>query len=258
LVTSTSKCPQWSGRQNVVMPFETALDRARRAWADLAAVPVHFPSHGVVVAVSAGSRLCPPGWGGVVALGGAAIVTVPHARLVPVIRETLAGQRVATVADLDQVRISLSAPEVLGPACLAFLDDADFRPVGGPVEDRPADHADLAMLLASVDPADAEECGLQEITSRAFVIRGRAGLVAAAGYRHWPGSVAHLSVLTAPEHRGQGLARTVASAAVEDARRQGCLPQWRARPAASRRVAQALGFRELGAQLSFRPEFRSE
>ncbi|PWS40209.1 GNAT family N-acetyltransferase, partial [Streptomyces sp. ZEA17I] len=32
----------------------------------------------------------------------------------------------------------------------------------------------------------------------------------------------------------------------------GLLPQWRARPAASRRVAAALGYRELGAQLSVR------
>jgi hypothetical protein len=32
----------------------------------------------------------------------------------------------------------------------------------------------------------------------------------------------------------------------------GLLPQWRARPEPSRRVARALGFRELGAQLSIR------
>ncbi|NEC07096.1 GNAT family N-acetyltransferase, partial [Streptomyces sp. SID7909] len=30
------------------------------------------------------------------------------------------------------------------------------------------------------------------------------------------------------------------------------LPQWRARPEASRRVARALGYRELGSQLSVR------
>lgn len=31
----------------------------------------------------------------------------------------------------------------------------------------------------------------------------------------------------------------------------GLLPRWRARPVASRRVARALGFHELGSQLSF-------
>ncbi|MGA5703153.1 hypothetical protein [Peterkaempfera bronchialis] len=36
-------------------------------------------------------------------------------------------------------------------------------------------------------------------------------MVAAAGYRAWPQSVAHLSVLVAPHCRGRGLARAVAS-----------------------------------------------
>ncbi|WP_426502407.1 GNAT family N-acetyltransferase [Dactylosporangium sp. McL0621] len=75
-------------------------------------------------------------------------------------------------------------------------------------------------------------------------------VVAAAGFQAWPGDTAHLSVLTAPEQRGRGLARVVATAAVADALRSDLLPQWRARPEASRRVARALGFRELGSQLS--------
>ncbi|GAB3716712.1 hypothetical protein [Nocardiopsis nanhaiensis] len=31
-------------------------------------------------------------------------------------------------------------------------------------------------------------------------------VIAAAGYRHWPGDTAHLCVLTASDQRGQGLA----------------------------------------------------
>ncbi|MFD3663840.1 hypothetical protein ACFWVF_25200 [Streptomyces sp. NPDC058659] len=42
----------------------------------------------------------------------------------------------------------------------------------------------------------------------------------------------------------------MASAAVAHAIAAGLLPQWRARPHSSRRVAAALGFEELGAQLS--------
>jgi RimJ/RimL family protein N-acetyltransferase len=57
-------------------------------------------------------------------------------------------------------------------------------------------------------------------------------------------------VLTDTAARGRGLAQRVASAAVDRALADGLLPQWRARPPASRRVAQALGFRELGTQLS--------
>lgn len=75
--------------------------------------------------------------------------------------------------------------------------------------------------------------------------------MAAAGYRAWPSDTAHLSVLTAPAERGRGLARAVATA-VAAALQADLLPQWRSRPEASRRVARALGFRELGAQLSIR------
>ncbi|WP_220505371.1 hypothetical protein [Microbispora sp. H10830] len=42
----------------------------------------------------------------------------------------------------------------------------------------------------------------------------------------------------------------VASAAAADALADGLLPQWRARPEPSRRVARALGFRDTGAQIS--------
>ncbi|WP_326702558.1 GNAT family N-acetyltransferase [Streptomyces cyaneofuscatus] len=77
-------------------------------------------------------------------------------------------------------------------------------------------------------------------------------MLAAAGYAHWPRDTAHLCVLTAPDARGGGLARRVASEATAHALAAGLLPQWRARPAASRRVAAALGYRELGAQLSVR------
>jgi RimJ/RimL family protein N-acetyltransferase len=52
--------------------------------------------------------------------------------------------------------------------------------------------------------------------------------------------------------RGSGLARAAGSAAVEHAIGEGKLPQWRARQQASRRVALALGFRELGFQVSIR------
>jgi hypothetical protein len=134
------------------------LDRARLLWCTLAAAPVAFPRRGVAVVVAPESRLCPPGWCGVVTLGESAIATVPRDELKPV-------------------------------------------------------------LLAT---------------------RGRL-----------PAGVAHVSVLTAPSHRGRGPARSVAASAVADALAAGRFPQWRARPPASRRVARALGFRELGSQLSF-------
>lgn len=93
---------------------------------------------------------------------------------------------------------------------------------------------------------------MDEVTSSVFAIRVDGEVVAASGYRLWPRGTAHLSVLSAPGWRGQGLCRVAASHAVTYALAAGLVPQWRARPVEFRRVAAALGFRELGAQLSFK------
>ncbi|MFI7405497.1 GNAT family N-acetyltransferase [Streptomyces sp. NPDC049541] len=68
--------------------------------------------------------------------------------------------------------------------------------------------------------------------------------------RIWPGRTVHISAPTAPPARGRGFGRATGSATVAHALAAGLLPRWRARRTASRRVAAALGFAELGAQLS--------
>ncbi|WP_213455745.1 GNAT family N-acetyltransferase [Rhizomonospora bruguierae] len=219
----------------------TLTGRARRLWTALAGAPVSFPPAGRIAAVaSPASLLCPPGWAGVVVIDGAGIATVPS----PAWLDPFA----ALPADLDAVRAGLPAAEVLGPAALSYLDRSDFRPAAGPVE--VADVADLSALLQAAGQADAGESGLADIQSPAFVHRHEGCIVAASGYRRWLGTAAHLSVLTDARHRGRGLTRVVASAAVAHALDRGLLPQWRARPAASQRVAAALGFRRLGGQVS--------
>ncbi|MBQ1048185.1 GNAT family N-acetyltransferase [Micromonospora sp. C51] len=197
--------------------------------------------------------MSPLGWVGIVALGDAAIVTVPADSWAGTVREVLRGIPVGVLTDSDRLRAVLPVAEVLGPASLAYLDEGDFQPVGlDTVDVVPGGHADLVRLLASVPVDDADECGLADITSAAFVVRCGNHVVAAAGYRCWPGMVAHMCVLTRPDQRERGLARAVASAAAADGLANRLLPQWRARPEPSRRVARALGFRQLGTQLSIR------
>jgi hypothetical protein len=227
--------------------------RAQQVWLELAGVPVTFPAQGADVVVSARSLLCPPGWIGIVALGDAAIITVPVDGIAEIVRKRLGGLPIAAMTHPDLVRRALPVAEMLGPATLAYCDRRGFQSTDpDAVEVIPAVHADLATLLASVPSDDADECGLAEITSPAFVVRRGTHVVAAAGYRRWPGQAAHIGVLTAPQLRARGLARVVAGAAVADAFANDLLPQWRARPEPSRRVARALGFHELGAQLSIR------
>ncbi|MFI9846780.1 GNAT family N-acetyltransferase [Nonomuraea sp. NPDC051941] len=227
----------------------SALDRARDLWAALTGTPVTFPASGdVKVVVSPGSSLCPPGWTGVVALGGAILATVPGAGLAEPVRSALLNLGDAGLARLPDL---LPVLDVLGPATLAYLDAGDFVAAPPVAERLPADHPAILALLESVPQEEADESGLEEIAS-AYAVREGGDVLAAAGFRPWLDAAAHVSVLTAPRWRGRGLARLAASAAVADALAIGLLPQWRARPEPSRRVARALGFREHGAQISIR------
>jgi len=231
------------------------LLRVRGLWADLTAVPVMFaPAAGLRVVVSPQSRLCPPSWVGIVVLGDAAIATAPSDSAAGLLHDALSGLPVEALTDPDTVGSALRVQDVLGPATLAYLHAKAYRPAHGAdtTEELPPGHRDLGVLLTSAGDADAGESGLAEITSTGFVVRDAGVVVAAAGYRAWPGAVAHLCVLTAPGCRGRGLARIMASAASAHALSHGLLPQWRARPEPSQRLAAVLGFSELGAQLSLR------
>jgi len=206
------------------------------------------------VAVAPRSYLCPPGWAGIVVLGGAALATAPDHDTARFIEQALSGLPAASLIDTGVLSSRLPVAEIRGPAALAYLDPAEFRPRHGDAVTAPVglDHPGFRQFLLAAGTDDVEESGIQQITTPAFAVREHGQVVAAAGYRDWPCGTAHLSVLTACAARGRGLARAAASAAVAHAIAEGRLPQWRARPLDSRHVARALGFRELGFQVSIR------
>lgn len=189
-----------------------------------------------------------------VVLGEAVLVTAPDDGTARVIEEALGGVPAALLADGGVLRSRLPGAGFLGPASLAYLDPVEFRawPGEAPASPVSVDDPGFRGLLLAAGAGDAGESGMDEITTPAFTVREHGQVVAAAGYRDWPLGTAHLSVLTAPAMRGRGYARAAASAAVAHAIQAGRLPQWRARPQASRCVALALGFRELGSQVSMR------
>lgn len=230
----------------------TLLRRAQDLWVDLAGVATSFPASGVRVVVAAESRLCPPAWAGIVVLGDAGIATAPDRASARFLRASLTGGPVRAAVAADRWRGVAGVLDVLGPAALAYLDEREFRPVPGATGTAvlPAGHPDLHGLLSEVPEDEAAESGIDEITSPVFVVREHDRVAAAAGYRRWPSSVAHLCVLTGTRYRRRGLAAAVAAAAVAEALRNHLLPQWRARPEPSRRLARRLGFRELGDQVS--------
>ncbi|MFS0699235.1 GNAT family N-acetyltransferase [Cellulomonas sp. 179-A 4D5 NHS] len=247
-----------------------AADRARGLWEVLAGSVTAFPTDGgVAVAVAPDSLLCPPGWVGVVELEGSALVTAPDAATAERVR-VLTGLAPGSRTDTGVVRAHLPVADALGPARLAYLDAASLTTVelrtAPPRDDRTDDvrpdlrdvvaldaaGPELRALLDRVAPDDADESGVAELTSPAFALRRAGVVVAAAGFRAWPGDVAHLSVLSAPEVRGLGYGRLVARAATTAALDAGLLPQWRARVEPSQRIARSLGYRDLGSQLSVR------
>ncbi|MFE6554215.1 GNAT family N-acetyltransferase [Streptomyces sp. NPDC057746] len=238
------------------MSMDPLVTKARVLWESLAAAPVSFaPRGGISVVASPESNLCPAGWVGVVSLDGAAVVTTPTERSAALVRDGLAALPVEAVTDADAVREVLPVAQVLGPATLSYASPDAFRsasPGALAVQQLPSDHPDLRGLEEAAGEDDAGEAGLRGITSPAFVVRAGGGVIAAAGYQTWPGGLAHVCVLTDPAWRARGLAQVTASATVAHAFAAGLLPQWRARPLASRRVASALGFQELGAQLSIK------
>ncbi|MGW3216499.1 GNAT family N-acetyltransferase [Streptomyces parvus] len=240
------------------MPMDPLVSRARALWQELAAEPgAAFGTPGrPAVLVAPGSALAPPSWVGVVTVGDGALITAPTDRAANSVRSGLTGLTAAALTDPDTVARLLPVADTLGPALLGYLAPDALRPVGrtaAPTTCLSPEHASLRALLAEAGPSDAGESGLADVTSPVFVVRDGTEVLAAAGYEHWTRGTAHLCVLTAPAGRGRGLARQVAHAATAHALAAGLLPQWRARPPASRRVARALGYREVGRQLSVRP-----
>jgi GNAT superfamily N-acetyltransferase len=238
------------------MPKDLLLLRAQGLWRELASAPVSFGAAGdVSVVVSPGSQVCPPGWVGVVLLGGAAIVTAPTEEAAVRLRAAVAELSADELTDPEALGKLLTLGEVLGPVALAYVAADGFRPVtlaDLQVEELDGGHPNLECLVKAAAAEEADEAGLHKITSPAFVVRVNGELVAAAGYCAWPGRTAHVSVLTASAWRGRGLARATGSAAVRHALAQDLLPQWRARVPASRKAAIGLGFTELGFQLRIR------
>jgi GNAT superfamily N-acetyltransferase len=204
------------------------------------------------VLVRPSSPLCPSGWVGILGLLDTVTVAVPHRALTAPLEAAFAEVPVALATRPELVGdLFGTSAEVLGPAALFFAGEPSaVTPLRDVVV---LSVADIQELLVSAADEEVRESGLPEVDSPVFATRDDHGsVVAACGYRRWPAGLAHMSVLTHPQHRCRGLARSVASAAIANALREGLLPQWRARPAPSKALARSLGLAQLGEQLSFR------
>ncbi|MCA1709108.1 MAG: GNAT family N-acetyltransferase [Actinobacteria bacterium] len=216
------------------------IDRVRQLWATLAGVEVGSFSVSVPrVVASPDSKICPPGWIGIVAINDAVLITAASPAAAHQLDCRLRALALDEVTDVSALHALLPIVEVLGPAWLSYLaqENLPMRHRPQAVERLPPGHGDLTRLRSAVSQDEADESGLADITSDAFVVRHAGEVISAAGFRRWPYDIAHMSVLTTAPARGNGLATTTACAAVKEALAQDLLPQWRARPASSRRVS---------------------
>ncbi len=224
------------------------VERVYRAWSVVCEVPDAFvPGTTRVVAIPA-SRIAPPGWCGVVALGDACLVITPDEDTASRIGHFVQAVSPARVPDVEWSRIGAS--DVLGPAALYFTLTHPQIPTDGITVERIAVGGRQAIELTSrVSPDEAQEADVEEATvTFAAMVAGEAAAV--VGYRVWPGGIAHFSALTDPAHRRHGYGRAAAREAVAHALGAGLLPQWRARPLASQRFAQTFGMQRVGTQVS--------
>lgn len=157
-------------------------------------------------------------------------------------------EQLASARTLLQLSAHVPSARILGEATLSYLDAAIDHPDAETAQ--VADDIDLAVALERACPADdTAEASVSEAAER-FVLMVDDQPVAGAGYDEWSGLLAHISVLTSPEHRRSGYGGLIAALAANDAFAAGLVPQWRARVdnRASRRLAERLGFAEIGTQ----------
>ena len=155
---------------------------ARELWEYLAGTAGWF-APAISVAVAPRSSVCPPGWAGIIVIGDGVLATAPDHGTALLVEQALSGLPATSLTGAEVLHRRLRIAEIRGPAALAYLDPADFRPqpgagITGPLD---LDHPGLQRFLIAAGADDVEESGMQGITSPSFAVCEHGQVVAAAG-----------------------------------------------------------------------------
>jgi GNAT superfamily N-acetyltransferase len=188
----------------------------------------------------------------ILVVGACPLISVP-AEILPEMQRA-SRWTVSTVEDPAQLAEELaptSAVEIIGPAYIGYATADSLKPPA-PASARQLHQGDTTVVtnLRAHCAAQEWEHGGSEFekvpTFGAFV--AGEGLAALAGYERWLDSIAHISVVTRHDRRGQGYGAAAVALAAEHSLSKGLLPQYRTlksnRP--SMRLAEKLGFEEYG------------
>lgn len=165
-------------------------------------------------------------------------------------------QRIVQATELtnESLASALSpvARRVIGPAEIRYATSVTKHSTHA----RPLTFSDATAVDAlqqACDPTEWEHGGssLDQPCSGVFV---DGTLAALAGYEVWGERIAHLSIITHPQHRGRGLGREAVGHLAMRALDSGLLPQYRTLAAnhPSIQIAAALGFELYATSLAFR------
>jgi GNAT superfamily N-acetyltransferase len=144
-----------------------------------------------------------------------------------------------------EILVDLGSIEaVLGPAFYGYVDRETFTPIESSARTlTAADSSAYERFRAAVPDAEWEQGGSGFEPGETIGVFVGGELVAVAGCDLWDDLLAHLAVVTHPEHRGEGYGRVVVSRATDRALTEGYFPQYRTLEAWPWSVALA---RELG------------
>jgi GNAT superfamily N-acetyltransferase len=185
--------------------------------------------------------------------GASPLVSMPP-ELLPELHERAMRWTVATIEDPAQLAASIAPRggiEIIGPAYIGYATTQSLEHLGSGSarELHGADESAVAALRAQCSAEEWEHGGSEFEKVPTFGAFDAGGTLAAlAGYERWRDSIAHISIVTRRDRRGQGHGAAAVALAAEHASSKGLLPQYRTLKAnrPSMQIAEKLGFEPYG------------
>ena len=181
---------------------------------------------------------------------GSTILSVPAYRMTGLISGVIASSAPSPGEIVSALKSDAS--QIIGPAFIGYattISSTDSTARALSPDDAPA----LESLHQTCDPTEWDHGGstIDQPCSGVFVDHQ---LVALAGYEIWGGTIAHIAVITHPNFRGHGHARSAIAHLAQRAVSTGLLPQYRTLESniASMQIARSLGFESFATSLAIR------
>ena len=183
--------------------------------------------------------------------GGGATVSLPPNRA-DAIRPLLTGLGKDCSSDALAEALQPVAEKIIGPAYIGYCAEVD--PPMHPARALNPEGKPALQALQQVCNATEWEHGGSSTENPCSGAFADGKLVALAGYEIWGGTIAHISVITHPDYRDRGFARSAVAHLAARALEAGLLPQYRTLEAnyASIRISESLGFQPYARSLAAR------